>query len=317
MKYFPYSDITIEQILTFINVGKTLNMTKSAEELSVTQSAISKRISAMEESTGVILFTKYKKVMRLTPAGEYLYKRLNKEYNDLREAIDIARDIQANGKPKFNIGVCMLIDKENMNELVEEFRKIYPDVEINIEVWIGEGIVKKITSGELDVLFIHTVHVKDISQLEYYNFSISHIFLASRQGRTRENMLSDGLALYYDHAEEINVLMGDILSLDGLNRNNVNFVNSMDTVYYNLLYNNRAAVLGAMTAKEWSEDEKIMVRTSDISYDMCVCWNKDRGEYVDAFVKIFKEKMKDKDFKDNIDFVMGIPFYEELKSKGL
>ncbi len=317
MKYFPYSDITIEQLLTFINVAKTLNMTKSAEELSVTQSAISKRISSLEESTGVILFTKHKKVMRLTPAGEYLYKRLNKEYNDLREAFDNAREIQANGKPKFTIGICMSIDTGCMSELVDEFKQIYPDMEINIEVWIGEGIVKKITSGELDVLFIHTVHVKDISRLEYHNFSLSHIFLASAKGRTRENMLSDGLALYYDHAEEINVLMGDILALDGLNKNEVNFVNSMDTVYYNLLYNNRATVLGTITAKKWMQDEKIMVRTSGISYDMCVCWNKDRGEYVDAFVDIFKEKMKDKNYRARVDEYMGIPLYEELKEKGL
>ncbi|MBR6801007.1 MAG: LysR family transcriptional regulator [Eubacteriaceae bacterium] len=313
MRYFPYSDITIEQILTFINVAKTLNMTKSAEELSVTQSAISKRISSFEESTGLILFTKHKKVMRLTPAGEFLYKRIKKEYDDLREAFDTAREIQANGKPKFNIGVCMSIAPEDMNELVEEFRKAYPDVEINIEVWIGEGIVKKMTSGELDVLFIHTVHIDKIAQLEYYNFCISHIFLASSKAKTRENMLSDGLALYYEHSEEINVLMGDILALRGLNKNKVNFVNSMDSVYYNILYNNRAAVLGAITARKWSEDEKLMVCNSDITYDMCICWNKERSEYVDTFVKIFKEKMQEENFRYSIEEYMGIHLYDELK----
>ena len=58
------------QIDYFIAVARNLSFTKTAEEMYVSQPAISRQISHLEEELGYPLFDRSKKTTQLTPAGE-------------------------------------------------------------------------------------------------------------------------------------------------------------------------------------------------------------------------------------------------------
>ena len=65
-----------QQIEYFLTTARCLNMTKAAEQLYVSQPAISKQIKAIEEELGVNLFIRNKGHIQLTPAGERLQELL-------------------------------------------------------------------------------------------------------------------------------------------------------------------------------------------------------------------------------------------------
>ena len=60
------------RIETFLAVCRTLNYTRAAEELSLTQPAVSQHIAALERAYGVKLFLYRNRKLALTPAGEAL-----------------------------------------------------------------------------------------------------------------------------------------------------------------------------------------------------------------------------------------------------
>ncbi|MHB1627081.1 MAG: LysR family transcriptional regulator [Bacilli bacterium] len=60
-------------LLTFVTIVERNNFTKAAEELHLSQSAVSREIQVLENKYGVKLFDRTNKYVRLTKAGEVLY----------------------------------------------------------------------------------------------------------------------------------------------------------------------------------------------------------------------------------------------------
>ena len=65
-----FSDLTVSQIITFLDVAETLNMSQSAEKLFVGQPTISKRINDIEAILKLKLFHRTKNNLTLTQAGK-------------------------------------------------------------------------------------------------------------------------------------------------------------------------------------------------------------------------------------------------------
>lgn len=60
------------RVKTFLTVCRTLNYTRAAEELALTQPAVSQHITYLEREYGAKLFTYHRKKLELTPAGRVL-----------------------------------------------------------------------------------------------------------------------------------------------------------------------------------------------------------------------------------------------------
>ena len=83
------------QVIYFIDLAKTLNFTETAKHFFVSQPAISKQISALEEELGVQLFHRGQRQVTLTPAGEtyasFFVKTLEAFEMIKKETIEAAR----------------------------------------------------------------------------------------------------------------------------------------------------------------------------------------------------------------------------------
>lgn len=67
----------IELLKTFLEVSRTLHFRVAAENLFITQSAVSARIKLLEDDLGVMLFDRSQKHLKLTPEGNRLIKHAN------------------------------------------------------------------------------------------------------------------------------------------------------------------------------------------------------------------------------------------------
>jgi DNA-binding transcriptional LysR family regulator len=83
--------MTTSEILSFLVAAKTLNFTKAAEQTHVTQPVLSRRIAAMEQGLGLLLFTRHRKSVSLTPAGVIMAEGLSRLANDYNLLIERAR----------------------------------------------------------------------------------------------------------------------------------------------------------------------------------------------------------------------------------
>src|SRR5262245_46226971 len=85
----------ISQLRTFRTVAETLNFTRAAERLHLTQSAVSHQIKALEEELGEPLFIRAKRGVKLSQAGkaalEYV-ERILEDMEALRKRVSGHKD---------------------------------------------------------------------------------------------------------------------------------------------------------------------------------------------------------------------------------
>ncbi len=70
----------LSNMYTFAVAGKCLSFTKAAEELFITQGAVSQRIKSLEEQLGFSLFVRMTRRLELTKEGERLLHALNQSF---------------------------------------------------------------------------------------------------------------------------------------------------------------------------------------------------------------------------------------------
>mgnify|MGYP003369231772 CR=1 FL=1 len=89
----------LSQYRIFYAVAKTGNISKAAKELFISQPAISKAISKLEESLGLPLFTRNSRGVQLTVEGQVLFSHVSNAFDTLNRGENELRRIK-----DFNIG---------------------------------------------------------------------------------------------------------------------------------------------------------------------------------------------------------------------
>ncbi len=90
---------SLDLIKGFVAVGRRMSITLAAEDLCVTQSAVSRQVRALEDMLGVRLLVRGHRSIALTPEGERLFRAADKSIRQLQDAIgalrggDIARPV--------------------------------------------------------------------------------------------------------------------------------------------------------------------------------------------------------------------------------
>ena len=138
---------------TFLEVYRTRHFGQAAENLFLTQSAVSARIRLLEQTVGVPLFTRNRNNIELTPAGQKLLKHAETiltTWNRARQEIAIEDNAQI---PLSIGGVPSMWDillQNWLNDLLVHNQKL----SVHAEVHGSEMLVKRLVDGLLDVVFI-------------------------------------------------------------------------------------------------------------------------------------------------------------------
>ena len=114
----------------FESAARHLSFTKAAEELFVTQSAVSRQIQALEERLGVKLFTRRNRGLALTEEGHQMYRATDVALRTLRDAVERISpgDLQKLVTVTSSMAFCSLW----LIPRLSGFRKTYPGVDVRI-----------------------------------------------------------------------------------------------------------------------------------------------------------------------------------------
>ncbi len=128
----------------FEAAGRLLSFTRAAEELFVTQSALSRQVQALEEALGVELFVRGHRTLALTPAGAAFHRDVVAALNALATAADAARG--AVRAPGLTLSTTVSFASLWIIPRLAEFRSRHPAIEVYISandrlVDLGRGDV--------------------------------------------------------------------------------------------------------------------------------------------------------------------------------
>lgn len=143
--------MTTVQMHYFIVAAENLNFTLAAEQLYITQPALSRQIAAIEDEIGAKLFTRTNNVLALTKAGKALFHQLSGLYGDYQTMIKHVRDVAAGIEGHINIGV--LEDQymgASLSSVIRQLIQSNPQCEINITRHDSSSLFAGLMEGTVD-----------------------------------------------------------------------------------------------------------------------------------------------------------------------
>ncbi len=142
----------IDALKTFLEIYRTRHFGRAAENLYLSQSAVSARIRMLEQEVGVPLFNRQRNNIELTPAGQKLLayaENILVTWNRARQ--EIGSD--APGRIPFVIGCTPSLWDILLQDLVTYAHSQQPDLIIHADIHDQAALIRQARQGMLDMAF--------------------------------------------------------------------------------------------------------------------------------------------------------------------
>ncbi len=139
---------------TFLAVQQHLNFTRAAEELFLSQPAVSRHIRQLEESLGVVLYEHIGKSLHPTDAAQTLTDEAGKVLGAMERAAEAVRTHRSAERGKLRIGGSTTAGLYLLPPLLQRFRQQFPDAELDLSIANSWQIERMLVRNELDFGFV-------------------------------------------------------------------------------------------------------------------------------------------------------------------
>lgn len=139
------------RLQVFHTVAKLLSFTKAAEELHMTQPAVTFQIRQLEEHFNTRLFDRTHNRISLTEAGSKVYDFSDRIFVLNAEMENAVREITGEISGVLILGASTTIAEYMLPSLLGDFKRKYPDVSIRLKVSNSDGIVSMVENNTIDL----------------------------------------------------------------------------------------------------------------------------------------------------------------------
>jgi DNA-binding transcriptional LysR family regulator len=144
---------SLRQLDTFLEVARQLSVSRAAEELHVTQPAVSMQLAHLEEAMGIPLLEQVGRKMRLTAAGIDLQLYATGAISQLKQ-LEVAM-AEHLGLKKGRVELAIISTAMYFAPmLLVRFRKTFPDVEVVLQVHNRESIINLLIRNDIDLVIM-------------------------------------------------------------------------------------------------------------------------------------------------------------------
>lgn len=179
-------NIDFELYRIFYTVAKNQNITKAAEELNISQPAISKSIKNLEEQLKGQLFIRTKRGVILTEEGKEFYNYIKKAIEYITSAENKFSELINLETGSIRIGVSTTLTKKFLLPYLKKFHKLYPNIDIQIITNISSELITKLKNGLIDIVImnidensidkdIELIKCKEVTNCFIVNESYKHL----------------------------------------------------------------------------------------------------------------------------------------------
>lgn len=123
--------IAIGHLRAFLAVARHLNFRAAAEELALTQSAVSRQIQSLEDEVGLPLFLRHTRAVELTSAGAQLQRAFTPAVERIDTAVRSVR--QSAGRKSVSVTTWASFAAMWLIPRLEDFQRQHPDIDIRVD----------------------------------------------------------------------------------------------------------------------------------------------------------------------------------------
>ncbi len=142
----------IDQLRYFLRVAEMGNFTRAAEDLGLSQPALSRSIQRLEEELGQPVLERQTKSLALTDAGVLLQSRARQILSILEDTkAEITDDGQSG---RIRIGAIPTIAPYFLPDLLRKFSNEFPKASLIVQEDVTDNLIKRCTQGEIDLAIV-------------------------------------------------------------------------------------------------------------------------------------------------------------------
>jgi len=142
--------VDIQELKIFLTTADLLHFGRASQACNLSPSALTRTIQRLEEQLGQVLFERDNRTVQLSDAGEkfYLYARQAlHEYVSFQSSLKAPQEIAGTLSLYASITAVYSL----LPDLLEAYRKLYPDVHLELRTGAAEKAVNQVESGEIDI----------------------------------------------------------------------------------------------------------------------------------------------------------------------
>ena len=168
--------MTSKQIDYCIELAHTLNFSRAAENLFVSQPTFSYQIKLLEDEVGFAIFERSGKGAALTPAGAQFVTFLSNMREDLKRAVEQGQNFSAKYKDSITVSLVIRQAVYFLPEAIRLFEKEYPDVQVTPRFQYENGM-DSFLKHEADVFFTLKEMTRQLPGVDVHDLFESRIYL--------------------------------------------------------------------------------------------------------------------------------------------
>ena len=289
----------ILQLQYFVKTVKLNSITKAAEELYVSQPAISSAIKELEKEFNTTLFIRYNNQLTLTDEGHYLYEIAVELLDNYNKAVEKMNSYLVNSQV-LKIAIPPMLGTFLFPPIVKQYTSMYPNVEIQLvelgsvanqkaiaenEVSLGLTVIKNIPEDNK----INYVKVIDTSLL--FAINKNHP-LAKKKSISIKEIGNTPLVLMKEDCLQSSIVLNEF-EKNEIKPNIKIRTNQLYTIKELLTNNNLGAFMFNQVLKE--SDSLVGIPLQEpIELKICLIWNKNTTlnetakNFIDFIIKSYK-----------------------------
>jgi len=141
-------------LAAFLAVTEHGSFSRAAEQLHLTQSAVSKRISTLESSLGVTLFDRLGRTVMLTEAGRVLLPRAQQLLRDIGDSRRALANLSGQISGTLSIATSHHVGLHRLPPILRAFVETWPQVKLDLRFMASEAAGDAILQGEVELAII-------------------------------------------------------------------------------------------------------------------------------------------------------------------
>lgn len=174
-------DISFELYKVFYYVARTLSFSEAAQQLFISQSAVSQSIKLLESKINCRLFTRNTKQVRLSQEGEILFKHVEQAFNFIKTGERSLSEVSSFKRGEVRLGASDTICKYYLLPFFKQFNHTYPDIKIKVINRTSPMCIELLQNGSVDVAVVNIPNPNPEKNLKVKKVrTVQDVFIAGR-----------------------------------------------------------------------------------------------------------------------------------------
>lgn len=223
------------QLTAFATLARLGSFTRAAQELYLTQSAISHAIKALEEQAGCRLFERAGRRVALTQSGEQFLRHVDKILGEMKAARRGLDELSRWGHGRLRLGASTTACQYILPTVLREFKQSFPKCVISIDPGDHARQVDQLLNNQIDLaLMLEPEGQKELAFVPLFSdemrFLVAPGHAWARAGRVQRDTIAEETLIVYNHTSYTFRLLKDYFRAEDMPLTNILELGSMDAI---------------------------------------------------------------------------------------